>query len=244
LGRVRMATEYCSNSACVQWSPYTTLGRPHNLQSTYLAPPAIQGILIFMAASELISDAMAMVETSPNTPSGVIVVCGSMSHYQVMIRLRYDLNIMGIDAIIPEDERNLSNVPMSKVDYSQYKRRLSERYFRIIRKKNVFGILIANRPKHGRDNYIGPNTLAEIAIAVNARKRIFLLEDIYEELADELVAWQAVPLRGDLKILIQEFTQTTIETRRQLTFQFSHLSKEEKTLGESHAGDADTCRNN
>lgn len=48
-------------------------------------------------------------------------------------------------------------------------------------------------------NYIGANTFAEIAIAFYFGKKVFLLNDIYEPYSDELIAWGAIPLKGEIK---------------------------------------------
>lgn len=143
-----------------------------------------------------------------------------MAHYSTMLKLQRELRDHGIDVIVPEDERHLSELTLSDVDYSRMKRRMSEKYFRAIRRRNVYGILVANCAKHGRDNYIGPNTLAEIAIAINARKKVFLLGDIYPELKDELTAWGALPLRGDVSALIQTVKEAITESRQQLRLEF------------------------
>jgi cation transport regulator ChaC len=158
-------------------------------------------------------------ELSPATYEGqrVIVICGSMSHFALMLQLQRQLRVHGVDSITPEDERHLTELSLSERDYSKMKRRMSERYFRIIRRRNVYGILVANFEKHGRANYIGPNTLAEIAIAVNARKKIYLFQDIYTELKDELAAWEALSLHGDVTVLLRDLEQELLLEQRQLT---------------------------
>lgn len=81
------------------------------------------------------------------------------------------------------------------------KRRFSQKYFRIIRRWNVAAILVANFPRRGRKNYIGPNTFAQVMIAVDARKLVFLLHGFHPPLRDELAAWGAIPLKGDIGAL-------------------------------------------
>jgi hypothetical protein len=77
----------------------------------------------------------------------------------------------------------------------------------IIRRKDTDGILVANEPKHGDRNYIGANAFAEIAIAFNAQKAIYLLNDIPAAFEDELSAWGAIPLKGDLSILTADMNR-------------------------------------
>jgi hypothetical protein len=148
-----------------------------------------------------------------------------------MLELQHQLSLKGIQSIVPEDERHLK--PLSESDFSKMKRRMSERYFRIIRRRNVYGILVANYEKHGRANYIGPNTLAEIAIAVNARKRIFLLKDVYAELKEELVAWEAKSLNGNLQLLAGELAHVALSEQQQLVLEFPPIT--EGTSGPKNA---------
>jgi hypothetical protein len=146
-----------------------------------------------------------------------------MSHFTTMLHLQDQLHRHAIESIVPEDERHLSGLSLSSRDYAKMKRRMSERYFRIIRRRNVYGILVANYAKHGRANYIGPNTLAEIAIAVSARKKIYLAQDIYRELQDELIAWEVTSLRGDLNLLVNDIKRHLLSDQKQLTFEFATI---------------------
>jgi hypothetical protein len=126
-----------------------------------------------------------------------------MTHYTGMLRLKAGLEARGLAVIVPKDERALEGKSVPQAARLRFKRRVSAAYFRIIRRRAVFAILVANYPKRGRKNYIGPNSFAEIAIALDARKRIFLLHGIYAGLKDELVAWGAIPLRGNLEALVR-----------------------------------------
>lgn len=72
---------------------------------------------------------------------------------------------------------------------------------RIIDKSNEI-ILVVNDTKNGIDNYIGPNTFAEIAFAFHFNKKIYLLNDIYRPYEDELIGWNVLCLKGNLDNLI------------------------------------------
>jgi hypothetical protein len=65
-------------------------------------------------------------------------------------------------------------------------------------------VLAVNADKQGIRDYIGPNTFAELAIAFVNGKKIYLLQNVPRNLEDELTAWGAIPLRGDLSRLIEE----------------------------------------
>ena len=141
---------------------------------------------------------------------GLVVICGSMAHFSMMVELQGQLRSYGIDSVAPQDERRYVERSLSERDLVRMKRQMSEKYFRIIRGRAVYGILVANFEKHARRNYIGPNTLAEIAIAFNAKKKIYLLHDIFADLRDELLAWDAVSLRGDLSLLVRDLANDNL----------------------------------
>lgn len=165
---------------------------------------------------------------------GKIVICGSMSQYGCMLDIQSELNDWEIKAIVPADETTLPR-NLSPKQFFAFKRAVSERYFRTIRQRDVLGILVANNPKHGIDNYIGANTFAEVAIAVNAKKKVYLLNDYYEPVKDELVAWEAVPLYGKLEKVIHEVLSLHQLAAAQLQFHlpeptpketYAHVSRE------------------
>jgi len=145
-----------------------------------------------------------------------IVICGSMTHYRVMLELQDRLRSDGIDAVVPEEENAGLVKGLSAEAYLIFKRVVSERYFRVIRQRSTFGILVVNVSKHDRENYVGANTFAEIAIAINARKRVYLLNDIYEPVKDELTAWGAISLRGDIGRIVADLGEERRLAERQL----------------------------
>ena len=59
-------------------------------------------------------------------------------------------------------------------------------------------ILIVNETKNGIENYIGPNSFVEVAFGFYYKKKVYLLNDIYEPYKDELTGWRVIPLKGDL----------------------------------------------
>lgn len=146
----------------------------------------------------------------------VVVICGSMTHFGRMQQLQLALDSRTVASVVPEEENGLRAASLSPEDFLLYKGAVSERYFRIIRQRSVFAILVANETKGEIANYIGANTLAEIAIAVNARKRIYLLNDYYEPIREELLAWRAIPLLGRVEILVQDVLKERMERKTQL----------------------------
>lgn len=72
---------------------------------------------------------------------------------------------------------------------------------RIVNAENEI-ILIVNAAKDGIENYIGPNSFAEIAFGFYYHKKVYLLNDIYEPYKDELIGWNIVPLKGDIDKIV------------------------------------------
>ncbi len=121
-----------------------------------------------------------------------IVFCGSMKIKDQIVALSEELTTRGYEVIIPAEIRE----DMTKSDASR-------RHFdRII--KDADAVFVVNATAHDTENYIGPNSFAEIAFAFYFKKPIFLWHDIYAPYRDELEAWNAIPLKGDLnKLMLQ-----------------------------------------
>ena len=106
-----------------------------------------------------------------------IALCGSMKVKAQIIALGEELEKRGYEVLLPEE--CIKSLP--KAD----------------------AILVVNATAHDTENYIGPNSFAEIAFAFYFNKPIYLWHDIYELFRDELEAWGAVSLKGNLNNLEQ-----------------------------------------
>jgi nucleoside 2-deoxyribosyltransferase len=140
---------------------------------------------------------------SKQSKSQRIVICGSMMFYEKMLECQRVLGDMGIDAIVPKEEDEIIKLYNEK-QFSDFKKRVSRAYLGKIRDKNTIGVLIYNAEKRGIKNYIGPNTLVEVAMAFTWNRKIFLYNDIYLPLSDELNAWNCISLKGDMRIIKNE----------------------------------------
>ena len=116
-----------------------------------------------------------------------IVLCGSKKFIPKFFELEETLKQMGANVIVPRE----FIVDMQKKDASLL-------HFSEIEKDDVDALLIVNENKNGVENYIGANGFAELAFGFYKGKTIFLLNDIYEPYAEELVAWEVISLKGDL----------------------------------------------
>lgn len=122
-----------------------------------------------------------------------IVICGSVKVREQLYKTAEKLKEMGYNPLLPvECLQGLDKMIASRAHLD-----------RVVDSKNEI-ILIVNATKNNIDNYIGPNTFAEIAFGFYYRKRLYLLNDIYEPFIDELEGWHVKPLKGDLKKLVEE----------------------------------------
>lgn len=116
-----------------------------------------------------------------------IVICGSMKVKEDILKIALVLQSRGYDVLLPEEcMRGEPKVVASRAHFS-----------RIVDPNNTV-ILIVNAEKNGIDNYIGPNSFAEIAFGFYHNKRVYLLNDIYEPYRDELMGWGVICLKGNL----------------------------------------------
>lgn len=117
-----------------------------------------------------------------------IVLCGSMRVKDRIIEIANKLEAMGYNVLLPvECMQGVQKVIASRAHLN-----------RVIDKDNEI-ILIVNETKNGIENYIGPNSFAEISFGFYYNKRVYLFNDIYEPYKDELIGWGVIPLRGKLE---------------------------------------------
>ena len=133
-----------------------------------------------------------------------VVICGSMLFYDKMLEISNFLENRGIPTVIPKEETT-EREALTEKQFSDFKRKVSNQYLAKIRDSSTYAILVLNQEKKGVTNYIGANTLVEVSMAFCWGRTIYLLNDFYEPLRDELEAWNAIALKGDLDILIENY---------------------------------------
>src|SRR5258708_26680133 len=127
-----------------------------------------------------------------------------MATYPIMGSIYSQLSKYDVPTLLPRTE-GPEVERLSKNAFLAFKRRVSWQYVVEIKRHVTYAILVVNERKNGIQNYIGANTFAEIAVAFNARKRIFILNEWYSMYEEELAAWGAVQLRGELHDLIDQY---------------------------------------
>lgn len=120
-----------------------------------------------------------------------IILCGSKKFIPKFFELEETLKDSGANVVVPRE----FIVDMEKKDASLL-------HFSEIDKNDVDALLIVNESKNDLENYIGANGFAELAFGFYKGKKIYLLNDIYEPYSEELLAWEVIPLKGDLSQLI------------------------------------------
>ncbi len=116
-----------------------------------------------------------------------IVLCGSMKVKDKIIEIGQILEEKGYNVLLPKECME-----------GQPKISASRTHFNRIANPENDTILIVNATKNKIENYIGPNSFAEIALAFFYNKNIFVLNDYYEPYIDELEGWNVKKLHGNL----------------------------------------------
>lgn len=116
-----------------------------------------------------------------------IVLCGSMKVKDKIIEISKELEEKGYNVLLPvECMQGIDKIIASRAHLD-----------RVVDPNNEI-ILIVNETKNGIENYIGPNSFVEVAFGFYYKKKVYLLNDIYEPYKDELLGWKVIPLKGDL----------------------------------------------
>ena len=119
-----------------------------------------------------------------------IILCGSMKVKDKILEIAETLEKNGYNVLIPREcFEDLDKALASRIHFDK------------ICDSNNEIVLVVNATKNGIDNYIGPNSFAEIAFGFYFNKRVYLSNDIYEPYKDELEGWKVIPLKGNLDLI-------------------------------------------
>lgn len=132
-------------------------------------------------------------------PGSRVVLCGSMSSLAHMRAIADQLAAHGLEAVLPEpDELPAADRPAVLAA----KAAASRAHFDAVRDPRTCAVLLVNVDRAGRRSYVGPNAFAEAAVAFAHGRPAFLLQGMPPEYDDELTAWGATCLFGDLAPLL------------------------------------------
>ena len=136
-----------------------------------------------------------------------IVICGSSAFRNKMLEYRDLLSNLGHEPVVHPDYELIvkGEKPelLAQIEGGEhYKAKKENGYIKWYHNAILNGdaVLVLNYDKKGIRNYIGGNTLMEIAFAHVNDKKIFLLHDIPEEVSyvDEIKAMADIVLNEDL----------------------------------------------
>lgn len=137
-----------------------------------------------------------------------IAICCSANFYRQALEIQADLKKRGFRVAVPHTalvmrkrgDFDPSTYKIWYKDASAYKRKafLIRHHFRKIVASDA--VLVVNFEKHGKQGYIGGNTLMEMALAFHHKKPIFVLNDISKDLPhyEEVMGMLPVFLDGSL----------------------------------------------
>ena len=143
-----------------------------------------------------------------------LTVCSSASFYPQVVAMSQKLEDIGIAVVLPKTARKMKEEGLTNVEAitdwttapTGYhgKSMLIREHFDVIAQGD--GVLVANYEKHGKENYIGPNVLMEMAIAFYLNKHIYILNDkpVDSPLIDEILGLEPIFLQGDINLLINK----------------------------------------
>jgi len=136
-----------------------------------------------------------------------IVICGSSFFRKEKVMIKDSLSKLGHEVIIDPWTIQLANDENPELlneiqkEHSEAKKKYGfiKWYFDAIR--NSDAILVCNFDKKGVKGYIGSNTLMEIAVAYDWKKKIFVLNKFDRDLFcyDEVAGIESIILNGDLE---------------------------------------------
>ncbi len=144
-------------------------------------------------------------------PHVTLAICASASTYPQVIKLSDELEALGITVVLPKTAAKMKAEGTANseaiTDWSQApegyhgKALLIREHFDEITKCDA--VLVANYEKHGKQNYIGPNVLMEMAMAFYLQKPIYILGEAPKDspLIDEILGLEPIFLRGNIRTL-------------------------------------------
>jgi nucleoside 2-deoxyribosyltransferase len=132
-----------------------------------------------------------------------IAICASMSAAQTVLKVKSELVDLGHEVVIPATAKIAAEQGLEAYETATAKvhGNLIRGYFSQIEQADA--VLIVNEHKNGIDDYIGGNTLIELAFGFVLNKRCFIYNDIPQlSYTDEIMAMAPMVLQGDLSKLV------------------------------------------
>jgi hypothetical protein len=125
-----------------------------------------------------------------------IAICGSMMFAKEMLKAKKELESRGLKVHIQEDIEDFTKGKRTNENkWRKIKLDPLKNYFKVIKK--VDSILVVNHDKNDIKNYIGSNTLIEMAFAYVLEKKIFLMNSIPKmSCTDEIALMKPIVIKS------------------------------------------------
>lgn len=130
-----------------------------------------------------------------------IAICGSMAFSKQMIESKEKLESLGYEVKIPDGAENYADGSIAVEDkWKKIEDNLIRDWYKVIESSDA--ILVLNYTKNNIDNYVGGNSLIEMAFAHILYKKIYLLNPIPKmSYSDEIESFKPIVLNGDLNLI-------------------------------------------
>ena len=131
-----------------------------------------------------------------------IIICGSITAAEEIIKIKKQLEDSGHEVEIPHGVKNKefwnrTELPSVEKAGDKIKHDLIRGYFE--KMKHYDAVLVVNPEKRGVAGYIGGNTLIEMAFGHVLGKKLFVLNPLPDlSYTSEILAMQSIVIEGDL----------------------------------------------
>jgi len=140
----------------------------------------------------------------------------------VIIKLSYEIEELNINVVLPktaqkmksegqENSEAITDWSNSTIGYHGKSLLIREHFNEIA---DCDAILVTNYEKNGKQNYIGPNVLMEMAIAFFLNKTIYILNYSPDDspFIDEILGLEPIFLNGNIQGLKEAFALSRVTT--------------------------------
>ncbi len=151
-------------------------------------------------------------KTDANKP--VITICASCHFYRQAVDVQEQLQKLGYEVVVPSlatamkesGDFEVSHYKTWYGDANDYHKKAQLMHGHFDKITDGDAILVLNYEKHGKQNYIGPNVLMEMALAFHQNKPIFVINELPDDtpFEEELKGIGAIVLSGELTNLPKE----------------------------------------
>ena len=133
-----------------------------------------------------------------------IALCGSMKFGKDMLEFKQELETKGHRVIVPENTESYADGTIDVENkWEKIQLDVIKSYFEKIKEQDA--IFVINKDKNNIKNYVGGNSLIEIAFAHVLEKKIFLLNPIPDmSYSDEIEAMKPIVLNKNLDLIKDE----------------------------------------